>query len=468
MMVSLFFLRIFLVPLFLLFLLYRSQRFFVRAALRFSDSARNRMLRRILHAGVYGTALAIVLALVVGIAAIHSRIAGQASKLASLAGLWFTSSLVSFGFIRALEGVGWTFRKLRRPLLAARASNLPPAGDGAFAEPPLQNALTRRDFVGRAARLAGAVPFAGALYGFLVTRKHYIVKRVEVPVSGLPPALDGMEIVQISDIHIGGFMSRDDVRRAVDLANDQGAHLAVVTGDLVTGASDPLEACVDEVARLRAPLGVWGCNGNHEIYAHAEARAAALFRSAGMEMLRRQSAELQFQGQAFNLIGVDYQRERMTGGRRRPMLQGVEALVRRDVPNILLSHNPNSFPRAAELGIELTLSGHTHGGQVRVEILDHTLSPARFLTPYIAGLFQRPLGISAEADRPPDQSRAFFASPVVAATFPGAISPAAQGDAKAQPPGGAHMYVNTGLGTIGAPVRLGVPPEITLVVLRRA
>ena len=68
------------------------------------------------------------------------------------------------------------------------------------------------------------------------------------------------------------------------------------------------------------------------------------------------------------------------------MLIGVEPLVRRDVPNILLSHNPNSFPRAAELGIELSLAGHTHGGQVRVEILDHRWSPARFLTPYVAGL----------------------------------------------------------------------------------
>ncbi len=67
----------------------------------------------------------------------------------------------------------------------------------------------------------------------------------------------------------------------------------------------------------------------------------------------------------------------------------------RDVPNILLSHNPNSFPRAAELGIEVSLAGHTHGGQVRVEILDHRFSPAEFFTPYVAGLYQRPLGVRA-------------------------------------------------------------------------
>ena len=110
-----------------------------------------------------------------------------------------------------------------------------------------------------------------------------------------------------------------------------------------------------------------------------------------MRLLRKKNAELRWQGSAFNLIGVDYQRQRDANGNRPPMLVGVEPLVRRDVPNILLSHNPNSFPRAAELGIELSLAGHTHGGQVRVEILDHRWSPASFFTPYVAGLYQRPL-----------------------------------------------------------------------------
>src|SRR5712664_984594 len=79
----------------------------------------------------------------------------------------------------------------------------------------------------------------------------------------------------------------------------------------------------------------------------------------------------------------------------RPTLASQGWATRRDVPNILLSHNPNSFPRAAELGIELSLAGHTHGGQVRVEILDHRWSPAEFLTPYVAGLYRRPLLVSS-------------------------------------------------------------------------
>src|SRR6202035_5183586 len=113
-----------------------------------------------------------------------------------------------------------------------------------------------------------------------------------------------------------------------------------------------------ELSRLRAPLGVWGCNGNHEVYARAESAAATLFRRHGMHLLRAENAELRWNGSAINLIGVDYQAQRDAEGNRAAMLVGVERLVRRDVPNILLSHNPNSFPRAAELGIELSLAGH--------------------------------------------------------------------------------------------------------------
>jgi hypothetical protein len=166
-----------------------------------------------------------------------------------------------------------------------------------------------------------------------------------------------------------------------------------------------------------------------------------------MKLLRHENAELRWQGSAFNLLGVDYQRQHNAENNPSPMLLGVKPLVRRDIPNILLSHNPNSFPKAAELGIELSLAGHTHGGQVRVEILDHRWCPADFLTPYVAGLYKRPLFASSEL---PDNE--------VAGSHP---------TSNLQPPT-SSIYVNRGLGTIGAPIRLGVPPEITLITLRRA
>jgi len=162
---------------------------------------------------------------------------------------------------------------------------------------------------------------------------------------------------------------------------------------------DSLADCIEEVRHLRAPLGVYGCNGNHEIYARAEDLAEKLYQQAGMKLLRRENAVIAYKGAQLNLIGVDYQRERMPSGRKMQMLDNLEPLVRRDIPNVLLSHNPNSFNRAAELGIELTLSGHTHGGQVKVEILDVSISPAQFITDYIAGLYHRPLLMPNEPKR---------------------------------------------------------------------
>ena len=289
------------------------------------------------------------------------------------------------------------------------------------------------------------------MYGFAAERLNYQVRRIEIPMHNLPAALDGLQIVQISDIHLSGYMSRSQVRRAVDMANDLGADLAVITGDLITSMGDSISDCVEEVRRLHAPLGTWGCNGNHEIYARVEDEAAYLYSQAGMKLLRHENAQITFKGESFNLIGVDYQRERTPRGQRQQTLANVAPLVRRDMPNILLSHNPNTFNRAAELGIEVSLAGHTHGGQIQVEILDHRLSPARFITDYIAGAYFRPLSMPAPNIRALKDS----------------TSNEAPSSIHAQPPLSV-LYVNRGLGTVGAPVRLGVPPEITLITLRRA
>jgi predicted MPP superfamily phosphohydrolase len=294
----------------------------------------------------------------------------------------------------------------------------------------------RRSLLRYAAFVVGSVPFAATAYGFGLERLHYRIRKVEVPIADLPKSLDGLRIVQLSDIHIGDFMPRPEVRRAVEMANELHADMAVVTGDFITTGSDPIEDCISELSRLRAPLGVWGCNGNHEIYAGMEDRAQQLFHRQGMRLLRQENAELEWHGGKFNLIGVDYQGGRRLFGKQPRMLNGIEPLIRQDIPNILLSHNPNSFYRAAGLGIQLSLAGHTHGGQVRIEIVDHDWSPARFLTRFVAGMYHLPSGSDMQNG----------------------------GAALARK--SAALYVNSGLGTIGMPVRLGVPPEITLLTLR--
>ena len=324
--------------------------------------------------------------------------------------VWLVASVFAFLAYQSVELVGWISHAASGTHRAAFDSG-------------------RRDAFRYLAYAAGSLPLLAATYGFAAGRLRYQVQRVDVPIAGLPKELDGLSIAQLSDIHIGEFMPRDEVRRAVQMTNDLRADLAVITGDFVSSHHDPLEACIAELGKLSAPLGVWGCNGNHEIYAGAEDAATELFEQHGMKLLRQESAQLDWRGAKLNLIGVDYQRDFMTRGPAGKCLGDVESLVRHDMPNILLSHNPNSFHRAAELGIDLSLAGHTHGGQVKVEIVDHTISPARLITDFVAGLYRLPM-TNGNSGRT------------------------------------AFLYVNRGLGTFGFPVRLGVPPEITLLTLR--
>ena len=433
----------------ILTLLFLSQRFWYRSLWRVTANWGRVWLRvgaRVVYVGIL---LLVIAALAEGISLGRGRIIPRASMIAVFTGLWFFSALFSYLAVKLVHGLERIWRWLRSAAapqvtaptqILAQALSIPAVE--IVADPG------RRYFFRAAAAAAGAAPFLGAMYGFAAERLNYQVRRIEIPIPNLPSALDGMRIVQISDIHLSGYMSRSEVRRAVDMANDLGADLAVVTGDLITGMGDSIADCVDEVRHLHAPLGTWGCNGNHEIYARAEDEAASLYAQAGMKLLRQENTQITFKGAQFNLIGVDYQRERTSRGQRQQTLANTEPLVRRDMPNILLSHNPNSFNRAAELGIELSLAGHTHGGQIQVEILDHRLSPARFMTDYVAGLYQRPLFAASINERASGDS---YQSPVTMHSS-----------------SMAHIYVNRGLGTVGAPVRLGVPPEISLIVLRRA
>jgi len=432
-------------------LLYLSQRFWYRAIWRVTSRWGRVPLRIAARLAYIVLLLLVIITLAQGLVFGRGVFARQSSMMTMITGLWFFSALFAYLAVKAIHGL----ERFWRWLHAATARKIVPQPSAEQSTPSAVETVAdpgRRYFFRAATAAAGATPFLTTMYGFAAERLNYQVRRIEIPLPNLPPSLDGMKIVQISDIHLSGYMSRTQVRRAVDMANDLGADVAVVTGDLITGSGDPIADCVEEVRRLYAPLGTWGCNGNHEIYARAEDEAAYLYSQAGMRMLRHENAQISFKGAQFNLIGVDYQRERTSRGQRQQTLARVEPLVRRDMPNILLSHNPNTFNRAAELGIELSLAGHTHGGQIQVEILDHRLSPARFITDYIAGLYQRPLFAPALNERAASNApttRLFSPSLLASASSPMA-----------------HIYVNRGLGTVGAPVRLGVPPEISLIVLR--
>ena len=268
----------------------------------------------------------------------------------------------------------------------------------------------RRALLGSAACL---VPGAAAVFG-IAKRNEFRLTEVAIPVNALPKDLEGLRIVQISDVHLSPFLSESEFARAIDMANETRAHLALMTGDLISRRGDPLDACLRQLGRLRADAGVIGCLGNHEIYTQTEEYVTEQGRRVGIEFLRHRNKTLRFGAAAINFAGVDYQRF------EKPYLVGAERLIQPGLLNVLLSHNPDVFPVAASKGYALTIAGHTHGGQVDFEILHQHVNIARAFTPFTRGLYRR---------------------------------------------GNSSVYVSSGLGTIGMPVRLGAPPEVSLIRL---
>ena len=277
----------------------------------------------------------------------------------------------------------------------------------------------RRRALTTAGNLAMAAPFVAIGYGALIERTKFHMREIDVFLPGLAPGLDGLRILQVSDIHMGPFLGEADLARVIDMGMESKPDLAVITGDLISTRGDPLDACIRQLSRIKADAGVFGCMGNHEHYAHAEDYTEIAGARAGIRFLRSRSQQLQIGGATLNLAGVDHQ----WSARGKKYLVGAERMVVPGALNLLLSHNPDVFPVAARQGYNLMLSGHTHGGQINVEIYDQFITPARFFTPYVYGLYQ----------------------------------------AK-----GATAYVTRGIGTIGIPVRIGAPPEISVIRLRKA
>jgi predicted MPP superfamily phosphohydrolase len=272
---------------------------------------------------------------------------------------------------------------------------------------------SRRAFFQAAGAVMCIAPIAGTTFG-IVRRNQFRVSEVKIPVPNLPKDLDGLRIVQVTDIHLSPFLSEREFARVIDMANETRANLALVTGDLITRRGDPLDACLRQLFRLRADAGVLGCLGNHEVYAGAEHYVATQARRMGIQFLRQQAQVLQFGAARINFAGVDYQKMHAR------YLVGAEQMIVPGMLNVLLSHNPDVFPVAAAQGYDLTIAGHTHGGQVDVEILHEHMNVARYFTRYVQGLYHE---------------------------------------------GNSSIYVSNGIGTIGVPVRLGAPPEVSLLRL---
>jgi predicted MPP superfamily phosphohydrolase len=328
---------------------------------------------------------------------------------------WIFSSTVAFGVVVLI----WLVRLPDR-FLRARLSK----SSHVLEDLP---SPARRQFLERAASATVAVPFVAGAYGLLWGRLNLEVTRQPIRLARLPRAFHGFRIAQLSDIHVGPFMSEDEIRKYVNIANSLKVDMVALTGDFVTWDAATEQAVVNALSGLKAPFGVYGCLGNHDAWADAEDSMSALFSDCGIHILRQANVPIRSGSDSFNLMGIDFANSRnmSVGGAHMASqsLEGIEKLMAPDTANILLSHNPETFPRAAELGIDLSLAGHTHGGQLALEFISPELAPTRIVTPYVAGWFERP---------------------------------------------GGQLYVNRGIGTIAAPMRVGAPPEITVYELTRA
>jgi uncharacterized protein len=230
----------------------------------------------------------------------------------------------------------------------------------------------------------------------------------------LPVALDGLKIVQLSDIHLSLFTPIEEVQRAVDLANAQQPDLVALTGDYVTFSPAYIWPAARALGRLRARLGTFAVLGNHDFRVSADEITRALC-SQRIRVLRDSHYPLRSSRGTLWLVGVDD-----LWGAFEDLQRALESVPAQE-PKVLLCHNPLAAGRAARLGIDLMLSGHTHGGQIRL--------------PFIRSLY-----------------RSKFGGRFV------------EGWSRL---GDTQIYVSRGIGKVVVPVRLACPPEITCLRLRR-
>ncbi len=212
---------------------------------------------------------------------------------------------------------------------------------------------------------ASAVPLlalAFTLVGLVNARRTARVVRVEVPIPGLPAALHGFRIVQISDIHVGPTIKGDYLRAIVDRVNALEPDLVAITGDLVDGSVAELAGHVAPLAALRSRHGSFFVTGNHEYYSGVHGWLREL-RGLGIRVLHNEHVVLQHGGAQLVLAGVpDYGGHHFDAAHRSDPAAAL-AGAPPDAPRVLLAHQPRSAPEAAAAGFHLQISGHTHGGQ---------------------------------------------------------------------------------------------------------
>jgi len=279
----------------------------------------------------------------------------------------------------------------------------------------LSNRNARRDATPLRALAANLAPGLAQLARAAFAEPFVLtVERHAVRLPRLPRALDGLRIVQLTDLHHSPFTGSGQLEHAIETANSLQPDIIALTGDYISHEREYAAPCAELVGRLRAKHGVYAVLGNHDHWTDAPL-VADLFRAEGIRVLINEGVRFELAGASFWLAGVD---DTMVGLEDLPLaLAGSQA----DEMKLLLAHNPTILRRAARARVDLVLSGHTHGGQVawRSE-RSASGKPRRRI---LRGLGRR---------------------------------------------GDTQIYVSRGLGTVVLPIRYGSPPEVTLLELRCA
>lgn len=335
-----------------------------------------------------GTGLLVALAIALPLALVLSRFVPGIRPVLWIAFVWMGIGFLlvaALGISDAGRAIAWAVNKLGGPTGPSD---------------PAKRVLLARTL---AAGVGGAVAGLSA-FGVRSALGEISVKQLDIRLRGLPRALAGFKLVQISDVHIGPLLRKDWVRGVVESIRAVSPDAVVITGDLVDGTVDELRQHVAPLADLGAPRGVFFSTGNHEYYSGVDAWLRHL-PTLGIRPLSNERVEL---APGLDLAGIDDP----TGA---PDL--ARALEGRDAkrPLILLAHQPRQFAEAARREVDLTLSGHTHGGQIWPFSMLVALTQ-----PYLAGLHRR---------------------------------------------GDAQLYVSRGTGFWGPPMRVFAPAEITLLKL---
>jgi len=275
------------------------------------------------------------------------------------------SGLIAMGFFSSL----FVATLLRDLVLLVASLILPPDRAAAWVRP--------------SAIMVLALTAAASLVGLLRARHPKLVE-VEVPIPNLPPALHGFSIAQISDLHVGPTIRRGFVTRIVERVNRLEADVIAVTGDLVDGSVGQLQAETAPLAALNARRGVYFVTGNHEYYSGEREWTREISR-LGLSVLKNAHVVLAQDGAKIVLAGVtDYSAGHFDPAQRSDPVAALRGAPPDAAVRILLAHQPNTAPAAAQAGFDLQISGHTHGGQ----FLPWNFFVG-FFQPFTSGLYRR-------------------------------------------------------------------------------